>query len=264
MINFTEILTKSQVELFQFLKKYYGKKVLNSRSGKYLVIKGNVPVLMVAHLDTVHKETVKTICKSKNILMSPQGIGGDDRCGVYALMRVYEERPNKPYLLFTCDEEIGGIGADAFAKDWLYGKISPELDMMNFMIEVDRKGFLEAVYYSCDNPYFEDFISSFGFITDWGTYSDIESLMPIMGIAGVNLSAGYYNPHTIGEYINLEHLEATIDRVKEILEGDLPMFEYVEEVECIASNQNLAYTKLPKSYLTDYYENYWEDPKKYK
>ena len=61
--------------------------------------------------------------------MSLQGIGGDDRCGVYALNKIYEMSTVKPFLLFTCNEEI------------------------------DKKGTNYAVYYDCANLDFEKYIS---------------------------------------------------------------------------------------------------------
>ena len=74
--------------------------------------------MLVAHLDTVHEESVRDICTTAdgNILMSPQGIGGDDRCGVFALVKIYKSAQLKPWLLFMCDEEVGGIGAKAFCR----------------------------------------------------------------------------------------------------------------------------------------------------
>ena len=71
--------------------------------------------MLVAHLDTVHSQRVHDICKSDdgNILMSPQGIGGDDRCGVFALCNIFQSAQIKPWLLFCCNEEVGGVGARA-------------------------------------------------------------------------------------------------------------------------------------------------------
>lgn len=58
-----------------------GYEVVNKHG--FLYAKGTVPVLLVAHLDTVHREIPRIICYSpdKRYMMSPQGIGGDDRAG---------------------------------------------------------------------------------------------------------------------------------------------------------------------------------------
>ena len=231
-MKFEEIVKMTQPELWSALFDYYNEHLCSFVEGDYLSIMGDIPVMLVAHLDTVHHEQVKHICKSEdgNIIMSPQGIGGDDRCGVYALMQIYKTMPEgmKPYLLFTCDEETGGNGAYSFCEDFEKGNVHPDLYEMNYLIEVDRRGLMEAVYYDCDNPEFEKLFQDYGFDTYWGTFSDISYLAPTMGCAAVNLSAGYYNPHTNHEYINMDHLQYTIDAVCAILTEDNSFYQYVE------------------------------------
>lgn len=202
------------------------------KKGKYILVKGEVPVMLVAHLDTVHKHPATTICISedKNILMSPYGIGGDDRCGVYALCSIYKEAKKKPWLLFTCDEEEGCIGAAEFAIDYAKKRLPEELSHLKMLIEVDRRGNNDAVYYECCNMDFEKYISSKGFITAQGSVSDISYIAPELGVAAVNLSSGYYNAHTIHEYIDLADLSATIGKIKEIVDesssDEIPKFIY--------------------------------------
>lgn len=225
-----EFLKPTQDELFQkLLLKYRGKAIYSE--GGFVLVKGVAPIMLVAHIDTVHKNPVRDICISEdgNILMSPQGIGGDDRCGVYALVKSYELSEIKPYLLFTCEEEVGGIGAKHFVKclDQL-----PELKALKLLVEIDRRGRNDAVYYDCDNPALEEYITSKGFVTDYGTFSDISVIAPALGIAAVNLSSGYYNAHQLHEFINRAELEATIAKVVEIVSEsareDFPCYEYVD------------------------------------
>ena len=54
----------------------------------YVFAKGTFPVLIVAHLDTVHKKLPSIIeyDLTQNIISSPNGIGGDDRCGDYCFV----------------------------------------------------------------------------------------------------------------------------------------------------------------------------------
>ena len=228
-----DFLTPTQDQLFTMLCAMFKGKTKVCK-GKYILVKGEAPIMLLAHLDTVHKEPVKDICKSKGgtILMSPQGIGGDDRCGVYALCTVYEQAPVKPWLLFTCDEEIGGHGAEAFCGKYRAGKLPKALDEIKMLIEIDRKGKNDAVYYDCDNKDFEKYITSKGFKTDWGSFSDISVIAPEMGIAAVNLSSGYYNAHTLHEYINRRQINATAKKVLEIVadavKKETPKYEYVE------------------------------------
>ena len=79
----------------------------------YLYAKGDMPVLLVAHMDTVFEEPPKRVFYKENedkIYNPDGGLGGDDRCGIYAIMKLLGKY--RPYVLFTEDEEIGCIGAE--------------------------------------------------------------------------------------------------------------------------------------------------------
>ena len=228
-------LTPKQSELFELIRgMYHGKCIL--RKGAYILVKGEAPVMLVAHMDTVHKFAVRDICVSKDgdILMSPQGIGGDDRCGVYALASCYEKSMVKPWLLFTCDEETGGKGATSFTVDYKAKRLPKAMNDIKLLIEIDRRGSDDAVYYDCDNTDLEEYITSKGFVTDYGSYSDICDIAPAMGVAAVNLSSGYYNAHTEHEYIVRSELMRTITRVCDIIsdtcDHDFPKYPFVERV----------------------------------
>lgn len=228
-----EYLTPTQAELFGKLREMYKGRTSICKKG-YILVRGEAPVMLLAHLDTVHKEPVRQICKTHNgnILMSPQGIGGDDRCGVYALTTVYEQSAVKPWLLFTCDEEIGGVGAEKFCALHKKGKTPKGLDGLKLLIEIDRKGKNDAVYYDCDNLDFEEYITGKGFETDWGSFSDISYVAPELGVAAVNLSSGYYNAHSLHEYIDRKQLNAVVRKVIEIVADTVkPNFQKYEYIE---------------------------------
>lgn len=231
MKKLEDFLRPTQEQLFRRLCKHFKGKTLVSK-GNFVLVKGVAPVMLVSHLDTVHEEPVRDICTSAdgNILMSPQGIGGDDRCGCFALVKIYELSTVKPWLLFTCEEEVGGIGAQAFADCFAQGKLPVELATLKCLVEIDRRGADDAVFYDCYNPSFEEYIEERGFKTAFGSFSDISVIAPALGIAAVNLSSGYYNAHRLNEYIVRSELEHTIERVVEIVADstrvDFPRYEY--------------------------------------
>src|SRR5699024_8016538 len=132
---------------------------------------GEVPVLLVAHLDTVHTMKPDIICFSEDgrFVMSPQGIGGDDRCGVYMILQIIQDA--RCHVLFCEDEETGGNGARAFTRSRLRVNV-------NYIVEMDRRGNNDAVFYQCDNPDFTDFILSYGFEEKTGSFSDISVVAP--------------------------------------------------------------------------------------
>ena len=227
MNRLEDFLMLPQKVLFSKLCRMYKATAISSK-GDYILVPGEAPIMLIAHLDTVHKVCVKEICKTQNgnILMSPQGIGGDDRCGVFALVKAYHAAKKKPWLLFTCDEEAGGIGANTFCIHHKEGKLPKGLDELKLLVEIDRKGEKDAVYY-------EKYITSKGFETQWGSFSDISIIAPELGTAAVNLSSGYYNAHTLHEYINRNHLDATIKKVGTMIadaaQEHFPKYAYMEK-----------------------------------
>ena len=259
MRTFEEYIKLTQKKLFKLIKNDFPNAVF--RKDKYILVPGEAPILLVAHLDTVHHDNVTVICKSDdgNILMSPQGIGGDDRCGVYGIIKAHENAKVKPWLLFTCDEEIGGVGARQFANDL---PMKDKLEKINLIVELDRKGKTDAVYYDCDCPELEEYITSKGYKTEWGTYSDICDVAPALGVAAVNLSCGYYNAHTQHEFINVKYLENTIRKVIEIVNESptLPQFEYLESYRSYSSyNYYNTHEGFDEKKLTGDLLGYWNE-----
>lgn len=238
------------------LNKLYPEVISNDG---YVYAKGSYPVVLVAHLDTVHKDYRKwfNYTEKSNKISSPQGIGGDDRCGVYMILDIIKEIPCS--VIFCEEEEVGCVGAYKFAKDYESAKI-PSVEA-NYIIEFDRRGYTDAVYYDLDNKEFEKFISesSKHFKTDLGSCSDISDIAPAMGIAAVNLSCGYYKEHTKEEYVLKSQMLDNIGYAREIIntQVDKP-FEYKER----------AYHWKPYSGLFGYntYDDYdrydvWSEPK---
>ena len=94
MIRFDDILRMRQKDLKHYLAGHLKKLGYETVKKKgFLYAEGTVPVLLVAHLDTVHSELPHIICRSEDgrYIMSPQGIGGDDRCGVYMILQIISE-----------------------------------------------------------------------------------------------------------------------------------------------------------------------------
>jgi hypothetical protein len=191
----------------------------------FVYAQGKFPVLLVAHLDTVHKELPKTFeyDEFSDTLSSPEGIGGDDRCGVYMILEVIK-RYNCS-VLFCEDEEVGGVGARKFVKAELSNGL-----WYNYIIEFDRKGSNDAVFYDCNNPEFEEFITREYYRTNFGSFSDISIIAPALGCAAVNLSCGYYNAHTVKEFVAMSEMYKNIERACDILERTTEddKFEYID------------------------------------
>lgn len=256
--SFEIICKMSQKTLKAFL---YGQLKLagyNPIAGDgYLYAKGEIPILVTAHMDTVHDNLPTIIVEEKTAtgltkVSSPFGIGGDDRCGIWMILEIIKTKELRPYVLFCEDEECGGIGSKKFVKSTLI----EELKELKYMIELDRAHEEDAVFYNCDNPDFTSYITeTTGYKTAFGSFSDISTLAPEAGIAAVNLSCGYHNPHQLIEYVILEQMENTLATVKYLLKVALldptsvPVYKYIRKVYSYG-NYNGSY------YYGKYYGRY--------
>lgn len=232
MKRMEDILGMTQDQLKTYLSNYLcgtGYKI-NVADG-YVFAKGDVNVLLIAHMDTARKEIPSVVLKlpTENgikICAENSLIGGDDRCGVWMIMNIVKNV--KCHVLFLEDEEIGCIGARKFA-DSEHAKYVKE--NIAFMIELDRRGSNDCVFYSNDNRDFIKYIEEkTGTKESIGSMSDISIIMPETGVAGVNLSCGYYREHTKDEYIMVDEMNDMMWRVQEFLESEteFPRYEYVE------------------------------------
>ncbi|WP_051585992.1 zinc-binding metallopeptidase family protein [Caldanaerobius polysaccharolyticus] len=225
MIRFTTLVKATAEQLLDSLlpselRMQDYKRITHDSS--FLYAPGDIPVMLVAHLDTVHKKPPRKIYydPAARVYWSPDGLGADDRAGVYAILQLLN-RKLRPYVLFTDEEETGGGGA------WEAVEVL-DPPTVNLIIELDRKGSTDAVFYDCDNPEMEKYITGFGFRKAFGSFSDISILCPEWGIGGVNLSVGFYEAHTRVEYLCMNELEDTIERVVQILANPpAEKFEYI-------------------------------------
>lgn len=229
LINY---LNKISTKVGKSAIKTYGKEKISGPMSWLIIPKGSDnKICLVAHIDRVfenlqQKKILKIGHGEKSKWFSPSGIGGDDRCGVYALIHIYRTLPeaHRPFLLFTHYEETGMFGAEQAVKDF-----GDELKDVKFFIELDRQGKDEMVFYnewSKDEEDHEDFqthVGRYGFKKERGFSSDIRILGRHFKKASVNLSVGYMNQHKKDEYVIVKHLMDTIKKVKHICVANEPL-----------------------------------------
>jgi hypothetical protein len=232
--------------LSAFVHKYYTKVI---ETEYYILGIGNMEIALLAHMDTVHQFPVTDMFydAQRDVLWSPQGLGADDRAGIYAILTIVlnlGEKGKLPHVIFTTDEELGGIGAQALAT------IKCPFPQLKYIIQLDRKGFNDCVFYNCDNQDFIRYIEEFGFQEAIGTYTDISFICPAWDVCGVNLSIGYLDEHTLAERLYFKNLRRTMGIVHKMLLADnIPDFEYKQK----------SIQKMVKCYKCGK-EYYWSDP----
>ena len=222
--TFEQLVQLSQQSLKRvvsnFLKKHYPRVV---ETKDYVFAEGEIPIALVAHLDTVFSTPCEEVFfdNRHNVMWSPNGLGADDRAGVFAILQIVRSGL-RPHVIFTTDEEKGGVGA------YQLSMIECPFKDLRYVIQLDRRGANDCVFYDCDNEDFVEYVENFGFVWNYGSFSDISFLCPEWGIAGVNLSVGYRDEHSEVEVLFVGQLLDTISKVTKMLqEKDIPKFEYI-------------------------------------
>lgn len=259
--EFEDICLLTQAELKARLEDelvdVYHREIVNGKG--FLYAPGTFPVLLCAHLDTVHKSAPKEIYYENGCMFSPQGIGGDDRCGVYMVMELIKYYDCS--VVFFEDEEIGGVGSTEFVKQ----NMGREIENNMYVIQLDRMNANDAVFYDCFNPEFMSFITTESefYEEEFGSFTDICHICPDANIAGVNLSCGYYNQHTKKEFVCIAEMEEGIKQVRKILARTpeekfvFDTYDYTEDYGHYR-HTNYGYKSYDDSYTETYYEFVFE------
>lgn len=208
-----------------FLKSKYARVV---ETQDYIYAEGEIPIALVAHLDTVFDKPAPAheifYDRQKNVIWSPYGLGADDRAGVFAIATIIKTTGLRPHVIFTTDEEKGALGATVLSQ------IECPFKDLKYIIELDRRGANDCVFYDCENMEFIDYVEGFGFVEAIGSFSDISMICEGWGVAGVNLSIGYRDEHTYTEILSVGHMLQTIDKVITMLTvpvDKIPFFKYI-------------------------------------
>lgn len=209
--------------LYKFLQTYYSN-VITNETYDYIIAEGETPIALIAHMDTVFEKPPSHIFYDpiEEVVWSPFGGVGDDRVGIFLIASIIIEG-YRPTIIFTNDEEYGGLGATQLITDY---PIPPW--KINFCIELDRHGKQDAAFYNCGNEAFTKYITGFGFDACRGLFTDICIICPVWKMAGVNLSVGYVNEHSAMEHWFVEFAADTYKKVIRILEDGEKYYEYIE------------------------------------
>lgn len=208
----------------------------------YIYAEGTIPIMLIAHVDTVFREPIRNFWYNERKMSYKGliGLGADDRAGVFSIIQIIH-RGYRPYVLFTTEEETGGYGAHMFTME------HPVPPNIKYMIELDRAGNNDCVFYECDNRSFVDYVESYGFSEAIGSFTDISIIMPDWEIAGVNLSIGYQHEHTANETLFLRPMYNTINKVCKMLDNAV----FCDGYKFIPSKEYLQWISLTNQYKSD-------------
>ena len=210
--------------------------------------------LFIAHMDTVKLcDDLKPLrIRGNKIKRQGSALGADDRAGVNLIMNHH----SKINWLFTRDEEIGRLGAEALAGNTDFIQ---DLIKVSCIVQLDCTGHKVvrgAKHGYCKQDLMTDLKKVIPDVKDSiGSYSDLDAFRYI--VPGVNLSVGYYNQHTKREYLDIteyNYVNFIIDKLNETLTG-----KYKVEPEKVYTYNHGKYKNKKADKQANYYDPYEEE-----
>ena len=204
------------------------KAFRTDKYGNIMAIKGSLKSgqhypAVACHIDTVHSivdepklfEWIDPI-DGRRQWFSADGIGGDDKCGIFVtLSMLANDNITAMKAFFYADEEVGAVGAKASTADKSW------YNDVGYIIEADRRGSTDLIFAAngtaMASKTFKDLVietlKPMGFSPATGSYTDVMKIQDKLNVSVMNISCGYYDPHSTTESIDESDLLAARDAV---------------------------------------------------
>lgn len=196
--------------------KKMGVSYRKDKAGNIYAVKGNATTYpcVVAHIDEVHRNKTgnygayvvadEIVIGYDRKKKRQTGIGADDKNGIWICFKMLECFRNMKCVFFV-GEETGCVGSSRTDMDFFSD--------CRFVIQCDRKGNSDIVTrINGTELCSEEFIRAvepekYGYAECWGLTTDVYTLKRRgLPVSCINLSCGYYNPHTDTENTILKDL----------------------------------------------------------
>lgn len=233
-------------------------KIESDKPGNLYITKGKSDTYpcIVAHMDQVQERHSKDFIayEAEDIIIgfSPkhkeqQGLGADDKCGLWIALKCLQKFDCLK-LAFFVGEEVGckgsGLADMAFFDD------------CRFVIEPDRKGSEDLITQIgwtplCSDDFLKDIgFKKFGYKEAEGMMTDIEALKDKgLMLSCINLSCGYYRPHSNEEFVYKPALLNCLAFVEHIIKTCTQVYPHID---------NTSYYER-QNYYGDIYDDYYSE-----
>lgn len=196
-----------------------GGVCVQDKKGNLYVTKGNADTYpcVCAHLDQVQNAHSKdfTVYKQGDVIFAysakskaQQGLGADDKNGIWIALELLGELDVLKCAFFV-GEEVGCVGSSEadmeFFKD------------VRFCVQPDRRNGDDLITNISGDICSQEFLAAidyaeFGYKETTGLMTDVEELCEQgIGVSCINISCGYYNPHTDHECTSWSELCNALD-----------------------------------------------------
>lgn len=213
--------------LVSYLKSLPGVKLGKDNFGNLYAVKGESETYpcIVAHLDQVqrnHPRDFRAI-ETRDIIFgysakehSICGLGADDKNGIIICLEAIKKYDCMKVVFFK-EEETGCHGSSRAEMKFF--------DDCRYVIQCDRRGNSDLITnIGCSDLCSEKFIQDidpekWGYKEETGMMTDVEALKERgLSVSAINMSCGYYNPHTDEEITVKRDLEKCWKFVQHIIE----------------------------------------------
>ena len=207
-------LSGNEWAMKRFIRKYIRKhipdtEIRTDQKGNLYVIKGMAETYpcIVAHLDQVQRdhsrdfipiETRELIFGYSPRSRKQEGLGADDKNGIWIALKCLEKYDTLKVAFFV-EEEIGCRGSNEADMDFFKN--------VRFVIQPDRRGYKDLITTIgwtdlCSDEFLKAIgYEKFGYQGTEGMMTDILTLKERgLEVSCINLSCGYYEPHTDQEF----------------------------------------------------------------
>lgn len=233
-------------------------KIVCDKPGNLYIIKGKSETYpcIVAHMDQVQDKHSKDFIayEAEDIIIgfSPkhremQGLGADDKCGIWIGLKCLQKFEALK-LAFFVGEEIGCKGSGQAEMEFFSD--------CRFVIEPDRKGAEDLITQIgwtplCSDDFLKDIgFKKFGYKETDGMMTDIEALKDNgLAISCINLSCGYYKPHTDQEFVYKPALSNCLAFIEHIIKTCTKVYPHVDMTS--------QYER--ENYYYDVYDDYYSE-----
>lgn len=216
------------------LRKVKNISIVSDYIGNMYITKGKAETYpcVVAHLDQVEfnrskdfqcVETDDIIFGYSPSLRAFQGIGGDDKNGIWVALKCLEKYDVLKVAFFV-EEENGCVGSSqcnlGFFED------------VRFVLQCDRLGYNNLITSIYNKIASDDFLADtsywkFGYKTTRGMLTDVAVLSESVNVSMLNISCGYYNPHTDEEFTCKKDLMNCLSFVENVIENCTKVYPHV-------------------------------------
>lgn len=238
--------SNGEKKIKKFIKRWVGQNVpdavirKDNNDGNIYIVKGDAESYpcIVAHLDQVQhthsadfkaEETDDIIFGYSPSNRRKEGLGADDKNGIWVALKCLEEFDGIKVAFFV-GEEIGCEGSSRCDMQWF--------NDVRFVVEPDRRGATDLIVdiggRICSDA-FEDALpmEDYGYKPTSGAMTDVMELSDReIGISCINLSCGYYNPHTDDEFTVKEDLRNCLNFVKDVIRKCTDVYPHKRVKEC--------------------------------